>query len=86
MLTFEWRKHVIETVAYQPRFLTVAEAAALLEVSEATMWLRIETGEVPSELLPNGCRQISRAVLLASARRNPDLLRELAELENTPRT
>lgn len=86
MLTFEWYRHVIDTVAFRPRFLTVAQAAALLEVSVTTIWLWIERDEVPSELLPNGSRQISRALLLAWWREKCDLAREVATLKNTQRS
>ena len=85
LLMYEWRKITTESVAFQPRFLTVSQAADLLEVSEATMWLWIESGEVPSELLPSGRRQISRAVLLACLRQNSDLASESARLESTLR-
>lgn len=85
MYTYGWRSLVIGSIASVPRFLTVRQAATLLEVDVDTMWCWIETGEVPSELLPGGSRRIARAVLVDSLVGGHELARELAKLESSAR-
>lgn len=61
--------------------LTVAEAAALLNVSDRTMRRWIEAEKVPYLKLPGGGYRIPQAQLLASLSGTYDLGQELADLD-----
>jgi excisionase family DNA binding protein len=71
----------MELTASRPQLLTVAQAAALLSVSDRTIRRWIEAEKVPYLKLPGGGYRIPQAQLLASLRGNYDLAGELAELD-----
>jgi excisionase family DNA binding protein len=68
-------------IAVTPKLLTVAQAAALLAVSEKTIrrWLADE--RVPYLKLPGGGYRIPQGALLASLAGTYDLGREVEELD-----
>ncbi len=67
--------------ASRPQFLTVAEAATLLNVSDRTIRRWIEAGKVPYLKLPGGGYRIPQAQLLASLSGTYDLRREMEALD-----
>jgi excisionase family DNA binding protein len=69
----------MELAASRPQLLTVAQAAALLSVSDRTVRRRIEAEKVPYLKLSGGGYRIPQASLLATLRGNYDLAGELAE-------
>jgi excisionase family DNA binding protein len=71
----------MELTASRPQLLTVAQAAALLSVSDRTIRRWIETEKVPYLKLPGGGYRIPQVQLLESLRGNYDLAGELAELD-----
>lgn len=68
-------------IASRPQFLTVAEAATLLNVSDRTIRRWIEAGKVPYLKLPGGGYRIPQAQLLASLSGTYDLRREMEALD-----
>ncbi len=71
----------MELTVSRPQLLTVAQAAALLSVSDRTVRRWIEAEKVPYLKLPGGGYRIPQASLLAALRGNYDLAGELAELD-----
>jgi excisionase family DNA binding protein len=71
----------MERTVSRPRLLTVAQAAALLSVSDRTIRRWIEAEKVPYLKLPGGGYRIPQAQLLESLRGNYDLAGELAGLD-----
>lgn len=69
------------TTAAKPQLLTVAQAAALLNVSDRTIRRWITAEKVPYLELPGGSYRIPQGALLASLRGNYDLAKELAALD-----
>jgi len=67
--------------ASRPQLLTVAEAAALLNVSDRTIRRWIEAEQVPYLKLPSGGYRIPQAQLLASLSGTYDLRREMEALD-----
>jgi excisionase family DNA binding protein len=67
--------------AAEPQFLTVCEAAALLNVNEQTIQGWIDAESIPYAKLPGGCYRIPQGALLSSLRGNYDLAAELRELD-----
>lgn len=67
--------------AAKPQLLTVAQAAALLNVSDRTVRRWIEAEKIPFLELPSGAYRIPQGALLASLRGNYDLAAELQELD-----
>lgn len=68
-------------IASRPQLLTVAEAAALLNVSDRTIRRWIEAEKVPYLKLPGGGYRIPQAQLLASLSGTYDLRREMEALD-----
>ncbi len=71
----------MELTASRPQLLTVAQAAALLNVSDRTIRRWIDAEKILFLKLPGGGYRIPQASLLASLRGNYDLAGELAELD-----
>jgi excisionase family DNA binding protein len=71
----------MEPTASRPQFLTVAQAAALLSVSDRTVRRWIEAEKVPYLKLPGGGYRIPQTSLLATLRGNYDLAGEIAALD-----
>lgn len=71
----------MEPTTSRPQLLTVAQAAALLSVSDRTIRRWIEAGKVPYLKLPGGDYRIPQAQLLESLRGTYDLAGELAALD-----
>lgn len=69
------------TAAANLQFLTVGEAAALLNVNEQTIRRWIDAKSIPYLELPGGSHRIPQGALLASLRGNYDLAAELHELD-----
>jgi excisionase family DNA binding protein len=67
--------------ASRPQLLTVAEAAALLNVSDRTIRRWIEAEKVPYLKLPGGGYRIPQTRLLASLSGTYDLRREMEALD-----
>lgn len=67
--------------AAQPQLLTVAQAAALLQVSDRTIRRWIDAEKIPFLELPGGGYRIPQGALLASLRGNYDLAGELRALD-----
>ena len=70
------------TAAANLQFLTVGEAAALLNVNEQTIRRWIDAESIPYLELPGGSHRIPQGALLASLRGNYDLAAELHELDD----
>lgn len=68
-------------IASRPQLLTVAQAAALLNVSEKTVRRWVDDEKVPHVRLPSKQIRIPFAALLASLQGNYDLAGEIAELD-----
>lgn len=68
-------------IASEPVFLTIAQAASLLKVSERTLQRWIKDDKIPYLRLPSGGYRISQAALLASLQANYDLAGELERLD-----
>lgn len=64
-----------------PRLLTVAEAAALLNVSDRTIRRWIDADKVPFVELPGGGYRVPERALLVSLRRTYDLAADVRELD-----
>jgi excisionase family DNA binding protein len=71
----------MEPTASRPQFLTVAQAAALLSVSDRTVRRWIEAEKVPYLKLPGGGYRIPQTFLLATLRCSYDLAGEIAALD-----
>jgi excisionase family DNA binding protein len=71
----------VELAASRPQLLTVAQAAALLNVSGRTIRRWIEAEKVPYLEFPGGGYRIPQASLLAALRGNYDLAGKLAGLD-----
>jgi excisionase family DNA binding protein len=71
----------VKTTAAPPQLLTVAQAAALLQVSERTIRRWIDGEKIPYLELPGGGYRIPQGALLASLRGNYDLAGELRALD-----
>jgi len=71
----------VATAAANPQFLTVGEAAALLNVNEQTIRRWIDAESIPYMELPDGSYRIPQGALVASLRGNYDLAAELHELD-----
>ncbi len=67
--------------AAPPQLLTVAQAAALLQVSDRTIRRWIDAEKIPFLELPRGGYRIPQGALLASLRGNYDLAGELRGLD-----
>jgi excisionase family DNA binding protein len=68
-------------IASEPVFLTIAQAASLLKVSERTIQRWIQADQIPYVKLPSGTYRISQSALLASLQSNYDLSGDLAFLD-----
>jgi excisionase family DNA binding protein len=68
-------------VKTSPQLLTVAQAAALLQVSEPAIRRWIEGEKIPYLELPGGGYRVPQGALLASLRGNFDLAGELRALD-----
>ncbi len=71
----------MKSTAAPPQLLTVAQAAALLQVSERTIRRWIEGDKIPYLELPGGGYRIPQGALLSSLRGNYDLASELRVLD-----
>jgi excisionase family DNA binding protein len=69
------------TAAAEPQFLTVCEAAALLNVNEQTIQGWIDGESIPYMELPSGSYRIPQSALHASLRNNYQLAAELRGLD-----
>lgn len=69
------------TAAAEPQFLTVREAAALLNVDEQTIRGWIDAESIPYMELPSGSYRIPQSALQVSLRSNYQLATELRELD-----
>lgn len=67
--------------AAEPQYLTVCDAAALLNVNEQTIQGWIDTESIPYLELPGGSYRIPQGALIASLRGNYDLAAELRGLD-----
>jgi excisionase family DNA binding protein len=67
--------------ASRPQLLTVAQAAALLNVSDKTIRRWVTDDKVPYVKLPSGGLRIPQGALLASLQGTHDLAAELAALD-----
>jgi excisionase family DNA binding protein len=76
-----FEEEAMPTTAARPQLLTVAEAAALLNVNDRTIRRWIEAEAIPYLELPSGAYRIPQGALLASLRGNYDLAGELRELD-----
>lgn len=71
----------MRATAAPPTLLTVAQAAALLNVSDKTIRRWIDAEKIPFVELPSGGYRIPQAALLASLRGTYDLAAEIRELD-----
>jgi excisionase family DNA binding protein len=71
----------VATDAAKPQFLTVCEAAALLNVDEQTIRRWIDAESIPYMELLDGSYRIPQGAMVASLRGNYDLATELHELD-----
>lgn len=71
----------MRATAAAPTLLTVAQAAALLNVSDKTIRRWIDAEKIPFVELPSGGYRIPQGALLASLRGTYDLAAEIRELD-----
>lgn len=71
----------MRVTAAPPTLLTVAQAAALLNVSDKTIRRWIDGEKIPFVELPSGGYRIPQGALLASLRGTYDLAAEIRELD-----